>query len=499
MRAADGVVPQTLRPLPAQAGDMAADARTAPPIRGSALRAVPRRLRAHWGDRHYRNGYYLMLNSAAGAAAGLLFWLVLVRWYAIPVRDIGIGLAMISLSTAFALVAKGGLDAALVRHVPRATRKEGLRLLELGVTTGFAGVGVGVLALALLPRLGVHIAGLTSGAFALFGVLGALLVVTWLQDAHFLAEGEARFSFYRNLVLHAARLATPALVVALALPYPIPVAWGLALAASAVVALVLLPRLPDYRDGPSPARHPDGPEHTHAEHIPARAFLGTAARNVAGSAAEFLPGLLLAPLVLHMEGPEAAAHFGIAWTGASMLFLLSAAICRSTFAEMSRQGDHGRHLRKAVRHHLLIVAPAALAAMALSPLLLGLFGPGYAARGQGVFLLFAASVVLLAPVYLYLALLRSREDRVLLVAFPALLVAALFLLAGPLENELGLLGVGVAWVLAHAPLAGFAAARLAREMKPDPRREAARDEPRREVTHAAPEAAPSHGGRAHVE
>jgi O-antigen/teichoic acid export membrane protein len=460
----------------------------ATPAGPGAWRDLPARLRAHWGDRHYRNGYYLMLNSITGAAAGLLFWLVLVRLYAVSDRDIGIGLAVISLSTAFALVAKGGLDAAIVRHVPRATRAEGLRLLELAITAGFIGVSIMVLLLASLPGVfGIPIEGLTPPAFAMFGVLGALLVLTWLQDAHFLAEGEARFSFYRNLVLHTARLGTPALILALALPYPIPLAWGLALGLSAIVAFVLLPRLPDHRAGEASTT---GATHTHAERIPPRHFLRTAAHNIAGSAAEFLPGLLLAPLVLHLEGPETAAYFGIAWTGASMLFLLSASIARSTFAEMSRHGDHARFLRRALQHHALIVAPAALAAMALSPILLGLFGPGYATHGQGVFLLLAGSVVLLVPIYLYLALLRSRDAQVPLVVFPAVLIVVLFALAPTLERSHGLVGVGLAWVLAHAPLAAFAALRLLQELRRSPQ----------EVTHAHAEPpAPTHGGAPHME
>jgi O-antigen/teichoic acid export membrane protein len=416
-------------------------------------------VRRHWVDRHYRNGNYLMLNSVVGAAAGLAFWLVLVRLYQLPERDIGIGGAAISLCTAFALVAKGGLDSALVRHVPRATRSAGLRLLGLAASVGLLGVGLLVLLLAAGPRLlGIHVPGLTAPALALVAGLAALLVATWLQDAHFLAEGEARYSFYRNLVLHAVRLASPGLVLALALPYPIPVAWGLALGASAVVAAAMLRRMPDHRE-PLPEGHGLRGQ---AADVPPRVFLRSAARNVTGGAAEFLPGLLLPPLVLHLQGAEQSAYFYIAWTGASLLFMLSASIARSTFAEMARHGQHAVQLRKAARHHLLIVAPASLLAIAAAPLLLGLFGPGYARNSLGVFWLLAGSIVLLAPVYLYLALLRSREDRWLLVLFPAVNVGLLFLLAPWLEERLGLAGVGLAWLGAHAPLALFATVQLRR-------------------------------------
>ena len=221
------------------------------------------------------------------------------------------------------------------------------------------------------------------------------------------------------------------------------------------MGFVLLPRLPESRVA---AR--DGTPLHHAGHVSDGAFLRSALRNVTGGAAEFLPGLLLAPLVLHINGPLEAAYFGIAWTGASLLFLLSASIARSTFAEMARHGDHARLLRRALRQHALIVAPAAVAAVALSPVLLGLFGADYAAHGQLVFLLLAASIVLIAPIYLYLALLRSREDRWVLVLYPAVLVAALFTLTPLLEERFALAGVGLAWLAVHTPLAVFAGWKL---------------------------------------
>lgn len=439
------------------------------------------RVRAHWGDRHYRNGYYLMLNSLTGAAAGLLFWLVVVRLYHLPVRDVGIGVAAISLATAIALVAKGGLDAALVRHVPQVAPRQALRLLDFAIAMGTFTVAAIVFLIGFVPwALGVSYQGLYSASLTLLGALATLLMVTWLQDAHFLAEGEARFSFYRNLVLHSTRLLAPGVVLWLALPYPVPVAWALALLASALAAWAMVYRLP--RREP-PALAPP---------VRSRTFLRTATHNLAGGAAEFLPGLVLAPLVLAMEGPEAAAHFGIAWTGASLLFLLSGAIGRSTFAELSRTHRVAPLLRKALRHHAMVVLPMAVAAILLAPWLLALFGPGYAAHGLPVFLLLAASIALVAPVYLYLALLRSRDDRRRLVGFPLVLIVALLALTPPLEARLGLVGVGVAWLVAHGPLALYAAVQLRRALRAD-------REDEEEVEHAERTDAPAHGGRAHVE
>ncbi|HEV8361523.1 MAG TPA: hypothetical protein VGR28_13820 [Candidatus Thermoplasmatota archaeon] len=401
--------------------------------------------------RQARDGNYLMLNAIVGAGAGVAFWIAVVRAFAFTPAEVGVGVAVISLATALALVSKLGLDAALVRHVPRAGYRRSLRLLALATALGalaaVAGAALVVGGAGAFVDLGVPRAAWGAGLIAL---LAALLVVTWLQDAVFLAVGEARRIFHRNLVLHGARLLTPGLLAALALPLAVPLAWGLAVGLSALAGLVMLRALPR-----APAAAPTAA-------VPTRTFLRSAARNMAGSGAEFVPALLLPPLVLHLHGPEAAAPFGLAWAAASVLYLLSAALARSAFAEMSRGGAEAKALRHAVRHHLAAVAPALVAAMVLGPWALRFLGEGYAAAGVGVFWLLAASTVLVAPVHLYLALLRSREARWELTVFPAVLVVALLSLAPVMGARFGGEGVALAWVVVHVPLAAYAALRLHR-------------------------------------
>jgi len=455
-----------------------------------------RRARGHWGELQHRNGYYLMLNGAVGAAAGTAFWLVLVRGYHFDEHDVGLSVALISLATAVALVAKGGLDAALVRYLPSLSKREALALLRDAVGLGVvATLGLSVV-VAMVPRLlGAPAQGL---ALALVPLLASLLMATWLQDAYFLAAGEARLGFYRNVALHGARLLAPAPVVLLGLPYAIPLAWGVALAASSLVAIAMvraLPMPPASSATPPVTVRPRAVPPTAAEaHQKARAlrapFVRSALRNAPASAAEFVPGLMLVPLVLHLEGPAAAAWFGIAWAGASALFLVSAAIARSAFAEMSRWGDPATCLRRGARQMVLVLVPATTLAILAAPVLLGLFGQGYAANGLGPFVVLAASVAVVAPVHLYLALLRARDARGLLVVMPVVLLATLFLAAPMALERWGLAGAAVVWAGAHAPWAALAVVRLHKAVRVPRGAE--------EVAHGTGRS-PAHGGGPHLE
>jgi O-antigen/teichoic acid export membrane protein len=274
-----------------------------------------------------------------------------------------------------------------------------------------------------------------------------LLVVTWLQDAHFLAEGDAKYSFARNLVFSAARLLLPVPVVLLAWRQPVAVAWAVALGVSAVAALLLVRLLP---------------RREATEDVSRAEFVRSAVRNVSGSAAEFLPGLLLAPLVLALHGPEEAAYFGIAWTAATLIFLASAAISRSAMAEIVRNGPSGvtAAVGRGAVQHLIVVVPAAILGAMLAPWALGVFGPDYAFYGTPVLIILCASAVFVAPTYLYLAYLRAVERPLALNVFPAAMIAVLAVLAPLLAGPLGTQGVALAWLLANIPFAFWGAWRL---------------------------------------
>lgn len=401
---------------------------------------------AHLSERQHRNAYYLIGNNVLGAATGLLFWLVFARAVGLSAAQVGLGYAIVALGTTIGVVAKGGLDTALLRTVPGASRAEAIRLVRFACLVG-AGVALAItLALAYASYAGDLIADVATPGWALVAAIGILLVVTWLQDAHFLAEGDARFSFQRNLVFSAARILLPLPVVLLGLTRPVALTWALALAASALAAMAFQRRIPE-RAG---------------RDVPRKDFLRSSARNISGGAAEFLPGLILAPLVLAFEDPASAAYFGIAWTAASLLFLACNAISRSALAEMVRNGHHGlgHAIRRGLLLQVILVLPAALVIAGLSPYVLAIFGADYAAQGAPVLTLLCTSVLLVGPFYLYLGVLRARERPTALLVFPALMVGTLLALAPLLLDRMGLPGVAVAWFAANLPVGVYALWRL---------------------------------------
>lgn len=429
--------------------------------------SLRRRLGDHLGQSQHRNAYCLLANNLLGAATGLLFWILLARGLDLDAREIGVGYALIALGTTIGVVAKGGLDTALLRSLPHVDRAEGARLFRFAL---LAGTGVALtLALGLMGMSSLLALDESPFGWLLVATIACLLVVTWLQDARFLAMGDAVPSLKRNAVLSFVRLAAPVPVVALALARPVALSWLLALAASALAGFLMARRLS--RTTPTPIVPGD------ATQAPTRArFVATSLRNASSSAAEFLPGLLLAPIVLALAGAKPAAYFAMAWTAASLLFLASSALSRSALAEIVRRPETmPSALRRGILQHLVILAPAAALVIVLAPQLLAFFGPAYAEAGASTLRLLAASMLLVAPGNLYLAVLRARDSPVALAAFPIAMVALLALIAPPMLGVWGLPGVAVAWTVANAPLGILGAWRLRQETaqaKPVPKGEA---------------------------
>lgn len=413
-----------------------------------ATRPLRERVRLHLADGQHRTAYVLSLNNVLGAATGFLFWLLFARVAGVGTAAMGVGYAAVALGTLIGVVAKGGLDTALIHAVPGASRRQGAGLLALSIAVGAGAAAAVTAALALAAHAGGALRDFSWPAWGLIAAIAALLVVSWMQDAYFVALGLARYSLERNLALSAGRLLLPLPIVALAWAHPVPLTWTLALLASALAGLARSRRVPDRRGRP----------------VAAKAFLRSSLRNVAGGAAEFLPGLLLVPLVLAIDGPAAAAYFGIAWTAASLLFQTSAAIGRSAFAQMVRAGPASlpSAIRRGVVEHALVVAPVAVAVAVFAPQFLALFGPAYATHGALVLSILCASVVFVAPTSLYLAVLRARGAGRALVVFPVAMMASLALAAPPLDARYGLPGVAWAWVAANVPFGLYALWKLRR-------------------------------------
>jgi len=409
--------------------------------------AAAHRVRAQWRIPLLRDGLALTLNSGLTALMGALYWVLAA--HAFSARTLGLNSAALSTTMFLAGVSQLNLMSALLRFVP-VSGAAAKRLvascygisLALGALTAVVFVA-GVREWA--PRLGF----LQHPAFLAWFVAATMAWCIFnLQDSVLTGLGRAVLVPVENQIFSTAKIVLLIVLAGVSPRYGIFASWTAALVFSLVPVnlLVLLRLLPAHaRDARDAARPPSRSQLAHyvsADFVASLAWLAATA--------------LMPIIVLALAGATPTAWFSLAWMVALPLFLMSinggAALVVAGAREEHRVDQYARQAR---RQTLRLVTPAALALAVTAPLVLRLFGAAYAAAATPTLRLLCLAAIPNAVVALAVSARRVRRDMravVLLTASQCGLV--LVLSVGLLLRGAGVAGVGVAWLVSSALVAG---------------------------------------------
>ncbi len=344
----------------------------------------------------YTNAMYLVADMATTALLGFVFWVVVARFYS--ASDVGFATAVISVATFLAILSHLGFDASLIRFLPSADRPGEL------INTSFTLCGAVSLLLGALFLLGLplwspalgFIRGNAISSLA-FIILVGLLTLFGLMGNSFIAQRQAKFAFFAGSVSSVLKIPLAILLAGFFYSFGIIGAYALAIAAAVVVGtFAFLPKVV--------AGFKMLPE-----------LKATLIKDVwRYSSANYLASLLfgasrwiLPVLVLNVLGPEASAYFYIAFTIASLLFIIPFAISGSLFAEGSHFEDKlGENVIKSLKFTLLILVPGVILLLLAGKWILLLFGESYSANALQLLWLMSLSSLPLSINYIYSTVLR---------------------------------------------------------------------------------------------
>ena len=103
-------------------------------------------LKRLYGVSLYRNAIYLMLNSAALAVLGFVFWILAARFYS--TEEVGLAAAIIAAATFLALLSTLGLDYGLIRFMPNSGKKFNSLVNSCFTVSGLAAIVFSLIFLA---------------------------------------------------------------------------------------------------------------------------------------------------------------------------------------------------------------------------------------------------------------------------------------------------------------------------------------------------------------
>ena len=388
------------------------------------------------GTSLYSNAFYLIADTVTVSLLGFAFWALVARLY--TAAEVGVASATVAATILLARLSGLGFGYGLIRFLPGAGERASPLINSCFTIAGLTSL---VAALIFIAGLNLWSPALLYIRYPGFSIFFVLLTVAFtlflLIDQAFIARRRTKFVLFKNATAGMVRILVVVALAAFLGAFGIFASWGLAIFAALAVALFwFLPRVQQgYTPFPIVSRE--------AVSDMFRFSLG----NYVAELLWFAPLMLFPLMVVNNLGAEINAYFYIAWAISQMLFAIPMAVSYSLFAE----GSYDEHLLrsntlKSVKLCLLLLVPVIAILLALSDKLLLVFGSSYSENGAALLRVLAISTIPVGINYIGLSVMRVKKNTkgVMLVSAS---IACLALGSGYiLMTNVGLFGIGVAWI-----------------------------------------------------
>ena len=402
-------------------------------------------IRAHLASPLYRNAYYLILGTGAGALLGVVFWSVAARRFS--AEDVGLNSVLISGMTIVSSVCQLGLYTVLFRYLPAAGPATRRMIVRSYALTGALSAVIG-LAVALASGLWATDSGFLSRN-AWWVLAFVVSTVAWtiftLQDAVLTGLRQARWVPLENSLFAAAKIVL--LLTFVARPRAgIFLAWSVpALLAIPPVTLLIFRRLvPRHvESGPGLSLHRS-------------TVLRLAPGNYVGTLF-LLASTTLLPIIVAAEvGPRQTAYFYIPWTIATGLQLVVVSMTTSLTVEVAFDESKLRaYCRSVTLQTMRIVVPVVVLLTAGAHYVLLAFGSAYASEGASCTRLLALATIPNVFVMLGVSVARLQHDGRMALLIPGAVSLVTIGLGLPLLARVGIDGMGWACLAGQLVVAAW--------------------------------------------
>jgi O-antigen/teichoic acid export membrane protein len=405
-------------------------------------------IQAHFRTPLVRNGYSLIASTGMTSILGLVYWVLAARLY--TVAEIGLNSALISTMMALGAIAQLNLGSVLTRFLPSIERSTAQRLILGAYAAGL---------LAALFSCALFLGGVHAWAPSLRSLAADPWLAVWftaatmiwtvfsLQDGALAGLRKAVWVPVENTLFALAKIVLLVLLANTEWRTWGPFAsWTLPLLVAVLpVNFLIFGRLLPPRDVAAALRQSAMDMRWVVRYFTAD-FLGTL----------FLMGAIgLAPiLVVERVGAEGNAVYYLTWTIAYSLYLVSKSMGISLVAEGAADPWRSKALAAGALAHtmgLLVIAVAVIIVGA--PLLLQLFGPSYAADGTTLLRVLCLSALPFGLTSMFLGLARVEGRMTAVVLVQGAMALLVLVLAVPLLDMFGTLGIGLAWLIAQVAIA----------------------------------------------
>lgn len=380
-------------------------------------------------DKLYSNSIYLITSSIINSGIGLIFWVIAAKMYSS--NEIGIASALISSMSLIVLVSRIGLDNSLVRSLPKGNRNNIITTTIIITTT--LSILIGIVYIFNIDLLSPNLHELNKHPlyFMLFLIVNSIYVMI---DTSIISLRLVKYKIWLGFLGGARML--------LLIPFVFLGAYGIFVASGISVLLSL--SLAIYILNKNNIRM--GIFDKHYINSSIKYSLLSYVSNIFVAA----PALILPILIINSLGNESAAHYFMAYSYASILFLIPAAASVSLFVEGSHGENLEKNMKKSLKFSMVVLVPLIIGTYSFGGWFLSMIGTEYQIQGFELLKLFAIASLFVTIFQIQFSFHLVKTNLRFLTYSCTILCFLLIILSQFFIMIIGISGVGYAWIISYA-------------------------------------------------
>jgi O-antigen/teichoic acid export membrane protein len=394
-----------------------------------------KKLKIHFKDPLFKNSYFILLILGSISIFGLVFLIIVTRYYS-P-EDVGFASALQSISQLISAFSALGLNYGIIRFfAQRDDRNEMVK--SCFSLVGLFSIIISVFILVTLQYWSPGLISLRENYFLIvsFIILTVLFSIFTLQGNVFYAARVMKLSFIQYLIFILVRLPLPIFFVSFGI-LGIILSWSVAVTIAFLIGhLWLIPKvLPSYKLGPK------------INMKILREIMPFSFGNYVSAVLEILPMLIIPVFIVNILEVKDAAYFLVAWAITAVTAQIPGAVATSLFAEGSsnQEIEFRSNLKKSIKLIIFLLIPTILFLLIFGDKVLSLFGQIYSENATKLLGFFMMGCIPLAINQIYFTINRV-EMEVKPLIFVNMLIAVIVISGSYfLMKMFGLIGVGIAW------------------------------------------------------
>ena len=386
-------------------------------------------------DSLFRNSVYLMLSTAVQAGLGFIFWIFAARLY--TAEEVGIGTAMIAVSTLITNFSLFGFNSSFIRFLPNSKQKNET------VNTGIVIVALFSMVFTIIYLTGINIISPKLGfitdnpwTMVLFVIFTAIDSINTLTDSVFIAYRSSVYNFIVYTAYSIIKLLAVVLLVGMG-SYGVFFAYIGAIVVATTLSLYFMIRKFNYI-----------PKINISKKIVNKMARYSFANYLATFFA-YLPSLLFPIMILNFLGAKQSAQYYLATMIANLLYVIPTATTLSLFAEGSHDNESiARLVRQTIKTTAFIIIPATIAIVVSGQFILLIFGKEYSTEATRLLQVLALISPLVALTFVCNTVLKIKDHikgvLVLNICFAIFTITSAYILRAHL------LGFGIALAIGYS-------------------------------------------------